>query len=193
MFGINRKARQAAAAATTERHPMIETLEGRQMMSATPVHAAVHVGATPAKPAIVVAAKPVAKVTPVVKPKVTALPAYLPATGVIKGANVIGGWTGTMRLDGTKVDNAFSVNFTFQRGVAATGTFNMGATMNNQVVVSTMVFSLHNNVRVLFATPSLMAGMTGALSSNGKMLTGRFSFNTSHGWQTGMFTLTRSS
>jgi hypothetical protein len=124
-------------------------------------------------------------------PKVTAFPTFVPSTGPVKADNVVGEWTGSMRLDGTTVDNAFSVNFTFQRGVAATGTWNLGPTMGNQVVVTTMVFSLHNNMRVLISTPGLNSGLTGALSTNGKVLAGRFSFNTSHGWQTGMFTLTR--
>jgi hypothetical protein len=174
---------------TVSNHPMIETLEGRQMMSVAPHPVSVHAAAVAAKPAIVVPVKAAAK--PVVAPKASAFPTYVPSTGPIKGPNVVGTWTGSMRLDGTKVDNAFTVTFVFQRGVAATGSFNMGVTMGNQVVTSTMVFSLHNNVRVLVATPSLNAGLTGALSTNGKVLSGRFSFNSAKGWQTGMFTLTR--
>ena len=167
---------------------MIETLEGRQMMSVAPHLVAVHTAAVAAKPVIVV---PVKAPKPVAKPKASAFPTYVPSTGPIKGPNVVGTWTGSMRVDGTNVDNAFTVTFVFQRGVAATGTFNTGVTMGNQVVTSTMVFSLHNNVRVLIATPSLNAGLTGALSTNGKVLSGRFSFNSAKGWQTGMFKLTR--
>jgi hypothetical protein len=168
---------------------MIEALEDRQLMSVA-AHPAVQAAPVKAKPAaIVVSVKPAAKA--IVAPKVAAFPSYVPSSGAIKSVSVVGGWTGSLRLDGTKIDNAFSVTFIFQRGVAATGNFNTGPTMGNQVVTSTMVFSLHNNVRVLVATPSLAAGFTGALSTNGKMLSGRFSFNSSKGWQTGMFTLTR--
>jgi hypothetical protein len=182
---------------TTNSHPMIEALEDRQMMSVAP-HPALLAAPSRAKVAAVVAsakaaAKPPAKTVAktLVRPKATAVPTNVPSPGPVKASSVVGAWTGSMRLDGTSIDNAFSVTFLFQRGVAATGTFNLGATMGNAVVTSTMVFSLHNNIRVLVATPGLNAGFTGAMSTNGKILNGRFSFNSPKGWQTGMFTLTR--
>jgi hypothetical protein len=75
--------------------------------------------------------------------------------------------------------------------VAASGTFNLGPTIGNQTVTSTMVFDLHNNLRALVATPKLSVGFTGAITGNGNVLYGRFSFNNGTGWTTGMFTLTR--
>jgi hypothetical protein len=175
---------------------MIETLESRELMSAAPTpHVAVHAAAV--KPSIVVAAKVVTKTAvktpakPVPAPKVTAFPTYVPSSTVVKGNNVVGTWTGTMQLDSSKTSTSFSVTFAFQRGVSASGQFNLGATMNNQVVTSTMVFDLHNDVRAMVSTSTLNAGFTGALSSNGNVLYGRFSFNSGGQWKTGMFTLTR--
>jgi len=204
------EAKRVCVVAGSVRQPMFETLEGRQLMSAAPVpHAALMtttaVGVPAiemsAQPAAKVAAKPAAKVVakpapkkvakPAPAPKVAAFPVYVPSSTVVKGKSVVGQWTGTMRLDGTTTDSAFSVTFAFQRGVAASGSFNLGATMNNQVVTTTMVFDLHNNVRALVAMPTLNAGFTGALSSNGNVLYGRFSFNTGGQWKTGMFMLTR--
>jgi hypothetical protein len=189
------------AVAGTVRQPMFETLEGRQLMSAVPLVADMHT--TTAMPAIEMSATPAAKVAPkvVAKAKVVAkpatkvnakaFPAYVPSSSAVKGKNVVGTWTGSMRLDGSKTDADFSITFVFQRGVAASGTFNLGATMNNQIVTSTMVFDLHNNVRAMVATPTLAVGFTGALSTNGQILYGRFSFNNGSSWKTGMFTLTR--
>lgn len=149
---------------------MFETLERRDLMSAAPHPVVMTVGAKP-QPAVVVAAKVTAKTA--------------------SARNVVGGWTGSMRLDGSKTDSAFSITFAFQRGLAASGAFNLGPTMKNQVATSTMVFDQRNNARALIATSKLSAGFTGAISANGKMLYGRFSFNTATGWKTGTFTLTR--
>ena len=96
-----------------------------------------------------------------------------------------------VRCLGTTTDQPFYINFAFQRGVAASGTFNLGPTIGNQTVTSTMVFDLHNNLRALVATPKLSVGFTGAITGNGNVLYGRFSFNNGTGWTTGMFTLTR--
>jgi hypothetical protein len=174
---------------------MIETLEARELMSVAP-HPTVAAVAKPSA-AIVMSAKPAAKPTvkptakPAPTPAVKAFPAYVPSVGPIKGTNVVGTWTGTMRIDGTTIDQPFSINFAFQRGVAASGTFNLGPTIGNQVVTSTLVFDLHNNLRALVATPKLSVGFTGAITGNGNILYGRFSFNNGTGWTTGMFTLTR--
>lgn len=105
--------------------------------------------------------------------------------------SVVGQWVGTMTPDGSTVSSTFSVNFAFQRGVAASGTFNFGAILGNQSAVSTMVFSQHQNVRVLVSTSNLLVGMTGTLTSDNATLYGRYSFNSPAGWQTGMFILTR--
>lgn len=185
---LNRK--QVNQVIGTTHQPMFEKLEGRQMMTATMAHVEMTSEQT-SVPAIVMCAQPAAKLVAKVAVKVSALPAYIPATSGVKGKNVVGEWTGTMQLDGSKTASAFSIKFAFQRGVAASGTFNLGATMSNQAVTSTMVFDLHNNFRAMVATPKLAAGFTGAISSNGKMLTGRFSFNSATGWKTGVFTLTR--
>ena len=163
--------------------PMIETLESRELMSAAP-HPVVAAVSKPVAP-LVVSAKPAP--TPAVKE----FPVYVPSVGPVKGTNVVGNWTGTMRIDGTTTDQTFSINFAFQRGVAASGTFNLGPTIGNQTVTSTMVFDLHNNLRARVATPKLNVGFTGAITTNGKVLYGRFSFNNGTGWTTGMFTLTR--
>ncbi len=180
---------------------LIEALEDRQLMSAAP-----HAMAMPAplhRPAIVMsygpALKTISKAAPVVtstvalKSATTAsqLPAFIPNKGGFAVSNIVGAWTGTMRLDGTKVDAPFSIKFLFQRGVAATGTFNLGPTIGNQSLSSTLIFSLQRNFRVLILTPDLWAGFVGALTANAKILMGRFSFNSTTGWHTGVFTLNR--
>ena len=164
--------------------PIIEALESRQLMSVAvhPITAAVVVKPVAAR---VVTAKPATK------PAVQAFPSYVPSIGAVKGTNVVGNWTGSIRLDGTTTDQPLSVTFNFQRGVAASGTFNLGPAVGNRAALSTMVFDLHNNVRALIAGPKLSVGFTGALTSNGKVLYGRVSFNVGTGWQTGMFTLNR--
>jgi hypothetical protein len=196
--------------------PMIEVLEERQFMSVA-AHPAVHATKTPTPAPIVMAAHPVTKPAPkvvakpapkpvvkpaakpvakpaakaVANPVVADLPAYVPDAHPGLSPSVVGGWTGTMTTDGQKQGADFSINFEFQRGVAASGTFDLGTTVNNQTVTSTMVFGTNHNVRILILTPTLWMGFTGALTANGKILYGRFSVNTANGWKTGSFSLTR--
>jgi hypothetical protein len=184
--------------------PMIETLEGRELMSAVP-HTAAAAKPAPAPHAVVVTAKP--KATAAAKPKAAAaakttviptsaatvggFPTYIPAYDAYLSPDVVGGWTGTMQLDGTKTTAAFSVNFLFQRGLAASGTFNLGPTVSNATVTSTMVFGANHNARILILTSTLWVGFTCALTANGKMLYGRFAVDTANGWETGGFVLNR--
>ena len=176
--------------------PMIEALEGRELMSAVP-HAAVAIQHAPKPHALVVSAKhkatPAAKttVTPTAPAPVGAFPTYIPASDAYLSPDVVGGWTGTMQLDGSKTTSAFSVNFLFQRGIAASGTFNLGPLVNNLTLTSTMVFGANHNARILILTSSLWMGFTCALTSNGKVLYGRFAVDNSNGWETGRFSLTR--
>jgi hypothetical protein len=184
--------------------PMIEALEGRELMSVAPhvvaapkPTAAPHAVVVPAKPKATVAAKP--KATPAAKTTVTptapapvgAFPTYIPASDAYLSPDVVGGWTGTMQLDGSKTTSAFSVNFLFQRGIAASGTFNLGPTVNNVTLTSTMVFGANHNAHILILTSSLWMGFTCALTANGKVLYGRFAVDNSNGWETGGFSLTR--
>jgi hypothetical protein len=180
--------------------PMIETLEDRQLMSAAP-HAAVAVRHTPKPHAIVVTAKPSAKakVAPAAKPAVAPVtptnvgdfPTYIPASDPYLSPDVVGTWTGTMQVDGSTQTAPFSINFLFQRGIAASGTFDLGPTVGNEIVTSTMVFGAFHNARILVLTKALWMGFNCALSANGKVLYGRFAVNTSNGWETGGFDLNR--
>jgi hypothetical protein len=138
------------------------------------------------KAAQVAAAKPKAVKAPVTAPQ-SEIRSYITSAA----PSVIGQWTGTMTPDGSTIPSAFSVDFAFQRGVSASGTFTFGAILGNQSVVSTMVFSLHHNVRVLVSAPGIQVGITGTLTSNNATLYGRYSFNSPTGWQTGMFILAR--
>jgi hypothetical protein len=176
--------------------PMIETLEDRSLMSAV-VHPVVAAAKPAPKPAIVVkaAVKTTAKTTTKATVKATTTPTTTPTltvASVITSAapSVVGKWTGTMTPDGSKTSSTFSVDFAFQRGVAATGTFTIGL-LGNQTVTSTMVFAEHRNVRTLFVSSTIYGGFTGALTTNGTTLYGRYSFNSPSGWMTGTFSLSR--
>jgi hypothetical protein len=145
------------------------------------------------------APKPVAKakVAPAPKPVVTTTPPvgdllpFVPASNPGMAPNVVGVWSGTMQIDGSKQASPFSIDFAFQHGVAASGTFNLGPTVGNQSAVSTMVFGTNHNVRVLILTSTLWMGFDGALTANGKMIYGRFAVNTPNGWETGSFSVNR--
>jgi len=183
--------------------PMIEVLEDRQMMSVVAHHEAAAPKA-PAPHAIVMSVKPAAKVatrpaakqatTPAAPPtqnNLGELPAFVPATNLNMAPDVVGKWTGTMLVDGTTQANPFSINFAFQRGIAASGIFNLGPTVSNQSLTSTLVFGTSLNTRALILTSTLWMGFTGALTANGQILYGRFAVNTSNGWETGTYNLTR--
>jgi hypothetical protein len=200
----------------SEVQPMIEALESRELMSAVS-HAAV-VKHAPAPHAIVMSVKPAAKpkatpapkavkampapkvaakakVTPAAKtvtpPVVDDYPAYVPAAHPNMAPDMVGTWTGTITMDGSKQGAVFSIDFAFQRGTAASGAFHLGPAVGNQTVTSTLVFGTSRNARALVLTSTLWVGFNGALTANGNMLYGRVAVNTSNGWQTGSFSVTR--
>ena len=188
---------------------IIETLEDRQLMSAAAVHVAAPVNHETvaelhAEVAAEAAAKAAAKaaaakgaatksaVVKAVTPTVTAPISTLHQTPSSNTTpNLVGTWTGTMQFDGAATASVFSINFQFQLEAAASGTFNLGPAIGNQSPQSTMVVENHNNVRALILTNNLWVGFTGVLVSTGNEIYGRFAYDSSTGWQTGSFTVTR--
>jgi len=191
---------------------MIETLEDRQLMSAAAVHVAAPVNhettaelhaevaaeaaavkaAAAAKAAAAKAAATKTAVVKAVTPTVTApISSLHQAPFTSTTPNLVGTWTGTMQFDGAATATVFSINFQFQLEAAASGTFNLGPAIGNQSPQSTMVVENHNNVRALILTNNLWVGFTGVLVSTGNEIYGRFAYDSSTGWQTGSFTVTR--
>jgi hypothetical protein len=195
---------------------VIEMLEDRQLMSAVAVHVAAPVNhETVAELHAEVAAEAAAKAAAVkaaAAAKVAAAKAAATKSAVVKAVtptvsapistlhqtpssnttpNLVGTWTGTMQFDGAATASVFSINFQFQLEAAASGTFNLGPAIGNQSPQSTMVISNHNNVRALILTKDLWVGFTGVLVSTGNEIYGRFAYDSSTGWKTGSFTVTR--
>ncbi len=132
-------------------------------------------------------------VQPVSSPVSGTIGQYISSPQESNVPNFVGTWTGTIQLDGSTTSTPFSIAFAFQRGVAASGTFNLGPIMGNQSELSTLIYSSHNVVRALIQNSTLWVGFTGAISTDGKTIFGRFAYNTPHGWETGSFSVTRNS
>jgi hypothetical protein len=105
--------------------------------------------------------------------------------------NLVGDWSGTMLADGSTTDSPMSVTFTANRGITDTGTFTFGKPMNNQVVISTLVFGEGGSFTMMISTPTMGGGLVGVATSDGSMIVARWACNSGSGWATGTLTLTR--
>ena len=144
---------------------VVERLEARELMSAA--HAVVHAAAAPALATHVVTAP--ASIYP----------------------NCLGNWTGTANSSTSKAVYQFTVDFSKQKGVSLTGTFNLGSLVGGSVL-TTATIGLNPSFMVEVEGPNATASFVGALSGNGKYITGRWSVLSNKGvWIVGTFTMTR--
>lgn len=136
----------------------------------------------PAKPA---PAKPApAAASPAAAASATSTPAA-PAAGQYTGT-----WAGTFQINARPGDQPLSVNFTRQKGVAVTGTFDLGAMIGESVLTTVTINQRRQFLGLVEGTKST-ASFVGAVASNGKYIFGRWSVNGPQGWLTGTFTLNR--
>ena len=140
----------------------IESLEARQFMSAAP--APVHI------------------VPVVTVPHVSASLATFPSC--------TGNWSGAASVTGSKSALHFSANFTRQKGVSLTGTFNFS--LVGGPVLTTASVGLSPTFLVQVNGSAGSASFVGFVMGNGTYITGRWSFVSKKGaWTTGTFVMTK--
>lgn len=155
---------------------VIEELEARELLSAAPHPAAAH--AHKAKPA---AAAPAVHVAAAKQPAKAAAHAAGDYTGT---------WAGTFQTEPATGDKPLSVTFTKQKGLAVSGTFDLGA-MAGASVVSTATVTHDRHFLAMIKTPGGRVSFSGQVASNEQYIFGRWCFNGSRGFQTGTFIMTR--
>jgi hypothetical protein len=159
------KTMQLPARATRHLPCVVEQLESRELMSAA--HTIVHAVRAPMQP-----------------PATVSVPAS-------KYPNCLGTWTGNATASNSKTVHHFTANFTRQIGVSLTGTFNLGSLVGGNVL-TTATIGQSPTFLVQVQGPTATASFVGALSANGKYITGRWSALSNKGaWLVGTFTMTR--
>jgi len=162
---MNTKRLSIAAVRQPQLPCVVEQLEARELMSAA--HHVAH-----------------ATVVRAPAPAVVSVPAS-------PNPNCLGSWTGSAAASNSKTSFHFTANFTRQIGVSLTGTFNLGSLVGGNVL-TTATIGLSPSFMVQVQGPTATASFVGALSANGKYITGRWSVLSNKGaWIVGTFTMTR--
>jgi hypothetical protein len=158
------KTKQLPMRAASHLPCVVEQLETRELMSAA--HTIVH-----------------AVRMSVPEPAVVSVPASI-------YPNCLGSWSGTAASN-SKTAYHFTAKFTRQVGVSLTGTFSLGSLVGGNVL-TTATIGLSPSFMVQVQGPTATASFVGALSANGKYITGRWSVLSNKGaWIVGTFTMTR--
>ena len=144
---------------------VVEKLEARELMSAA--HTVVHAVKAPA-----------------IAPAAVSVPAS-------QYPNCLGSWTGNAAVNNSTTAYHFTAKFTRQVGVSLTGTFSLGSLVGGNVL-TTATIGLSPSFMVQVQGPTATASFVGALSANGKYITGRWSVLSNKGaWMVGTFTMSK--
>jgi colicin import membrane protein len=104
----------------------------------------------------------------------------------------VGQWTGTLAFNTNASSVDFSVDFTSQKGVALTGTFDVGALGDGQILTTVRV-DITQSMLAMVQAPNATDSFVGAVANNGTYIIGRWSRQTYQGaWETGTFIMKKS-
>lgn len=105
--------------------------------------------------------------------------------------NCLGAWSGTFGVNPSPDSGTFSVNFTQQKGVSATGTFALGGMASGASVLTTVTVDSHGNFLALIEAPTTTVSLVGAISADGNVIVGRWCSQGTGVYQVGNFMLSR--